>query len=187
MGFSGVGKSHFCRYISERNNWFYFSIDRWSPGIKDGLEYYELKEEWELLIKQNNPTQLIDKIIKVINSANKQGGVFDFPSVTMLSVEHIALLRKFVKVIYFVADPKFCIDSCYKRSRMAGTTNYGKAHWYKFNNDLFNLLNDKRLKLYCIEVLNKNKERKSVEEIYSEIQYLDCESLDLLHEVRNQL
>lgn len=186
MGFSGVGKSHFCKYISDKNNWFYFLIDKWSPSINDGLECYDLMKEWELLIKHNNPSQLINKIIKIINSANKQGGVFDFPSVKMLSVEHIALLRKFVKVVYFAADPKFCIDSCYKRSRMAGTTFFGDAHWYKFNNELLNLLNDERLKLYCINVLNNNKERKSIEEIYSEIKKMDCESLQLLPKVRNQ-
>ena len=62
LGFSGIGKSHFCKYVGARNNWLYFEIDFWKTGIQDGLDSYGLREAWNTYEKEKNGGPLVQEI-----------------------------------------------------------------------------------------------------------------------------
>jgi hypothetical protein len=173
MGFSGVGKSHFCKYVAEQNDWLYFLIDQWGPdGKKDGLTYYGLDKAWDIFEKLDDPSALINAIIKKVDSEYKMGCVFDFPSTRMLSQWQVALLGNAAKTVYLVANPKFCMDSCSKRSTQNKTTYYGDEHWYRYNGQLLNLLASVKIRRHCIYVLDESGKRKSPKQLFREMKNL---------------
>ena len=135
----------------------------------DGLARYGLAEPWELLVKHNLPSPIVCKITETIRAPHSCGGIFDFPSTRFLTAQHIILLQEYIKVVYFVADPRFCIDACKGRSMSAKTALHDDDHWYRFNENLARLLGRDEMRPYCIEVLHRNGERKSVNELQDEI------------------
>ena len=172
LGFSGAGKTHFCRYVTDRHDWLHFQIDFWKPGIQDGLDCYGLREAWNSYEKEGNGATLIGKIVERFSSRSRAGGIFDFPSSRILTYDQIQQIKDAIKVVYFVADPDFCIAALMERERQTGG-NLDEAHWHQHNDQLVSALNDPLLKPYCIRGTNKDSSRKREDELYAEVLSLD--------------
>lgn len=172
LGLSGAGKSRFCKYAANRNNWFYFAIDFWKPGIQDGLDCYGLREVWNIFEKHRNGAPLVRAILDRLDSEKKPGGVFDFPSSRVLTADQIRSIEASVKTVYLVGSPSLCIAARIQREKGIGCNLDERKlylHWCRNNHELLSAVSDPELESSCVDVFKSGGLRKSEGELYDEV------------------
>lgn len=166
LGLAGTGKSFIGEYAAAMNNWFHLELDQGAKG--DGIDLFKIRYEWDLFFNRGITEPLTEKLFSIYTSLNCNGAILTFSSRYVLSREHIEAINGDVKIVYLYGSKKFCMESFLRREIETGR-GLDSVYWRLNNEIVYELISDKSLQPYRVNVFDKKGKRKDINKIIEEI------------------
>ena len=168
LGPSGVGKSSFAKYLSEKRHWLHLEIDQYPNG--DGIDSNDLRKQWDLFYGSRNPRDLAAELRRRASQIRTTGCVLSFPSGVILSPDHIAAAEEAsIDIAYLYGSAAHCINAFLKRERESGS-NLSLDHWLNNNRASYLTMSDPMFRPYRTHVFDIQGKHRSHADVFREIQ-----------------
>ena len=166
LGPSGAGKSTLAEQFGRRLGYLFYEIDQFPAA--DGIDAHQLRSEWNHFLKYAAPEKLVGELTKRVRAAGKAGIVLAFPSVLILSGQHLFALGGRVRVVYLTGTESQCRNAFLDRE-LRNPRGLDAAHWERHNRSIFGFLTTPEGTKYAVRVFRDDGGRRSIEEIQTSI------------------
>jgi hypothetical protein len=131
LGPSGVGKSTLAEWIRDDLTFLHIEIDRFPDG--DGVDLEGLRTEWEAFWSRCDARPIAAAINDRARASGRSGAVLSFPSLVVLSPQHIqAAQHSGIRIIVLYGSGAECLESFLRREEQSGRRLTGE-HWVQNN------------------------------------------------------
>lgn len=165
FGPSGAGKSKISEAFAIKNNFLHYEADRWPD--QDGIDFHNLRTEWELFLGQGNPKPLYEILISRAKAEKRKGTILSLPSMIPDSGLLFRAKQENLHSILLYGSAAECIESFLKREAETGR-NLTLQHWYDNNHGTYMRMSSPEYAPLRVFVFNQGK-RRDLNEVITEI------------------
>lgn len=165
FGPSGAGKSFISAEFAREYKFLHYEADRWPE--QDGIDFHNLRTEWELFITQGDPKPLYEIMISRARAEKKNGAILSLPSMIPNSGLLLQAKQENLHSIILYGSAAECIESFLKREMETGR-NLSSQHWYDNNCGFYMRMSSPEFAPFRVLAFNQGK-RKDLKGVLAEI------------------
>lgn len=166
LGPSGAGKSTLAAWVCEDLRFLHIEIDRFPDG--DGIDLANLRCQWDDFWLRAEPEALKSEVRSRAQSDGRFGVVLSFPSVVVLSTNHLTACEKSCISVVVAYGPRAECLSAFINREKAINRGLTTEHWRQHNDDAYERFSGPAYTSYRLSVFESGqfKDRAAlVEEI----------------------